>query len=100
MDKDAVDIPSNIMARILPLSYKCALLLAASSLPLQKNKKSSSTSQEFESLPSLVTTLCSVLDVLAKHVVLHDCIHIGWSIQIFALSVRFSLERERENQRH
>ena len=99
MDKDAVDIPSNIMARIfdfnfaerciLPLSYKCALLLAASSLPLQKNEKSSSTSQEFESLPSLVATLCSVLDVLAKHEVLHDCIHIGWSIQIFALSVSY-----------
>lgn len=99
IDKNAIDIPSNIMARILdlnfavryllPLSYQCALLLASSSLPSQHMNSASAKIQGCESLPSLVKTLCALLDVLAMHEVLHDCIHVGWSIQMIALSVSY-----------
>ncbi len=93
---------------ILPrgVSFLCRISVATSCRFFASitNKKSSSTSQGCESLSSLVATLCSVLDVLAKHEVLHDCIHIGWSIQIFALAVSYFvfgedfLWRERESK--
>jgi hypothetical protein len=114
IDKNSVNIPSNIMARILdlsfavkhllPLSYQCTLLLAASSLPSRHIKNPPATIQGREALPSLVATLCSMLGVLAKYEVLHDCIHVGWAIQMFALSISYFVfgedfhSRERESK--
>mmetsp|Transcript_38290 Transcript_38290/g.92360 ORF Transcript_38290/g.92360 Transcript_38290/m.92360 type:complete len:1482 (-) Transcript_38290:9-4454(-) len=97
MDKIAIDFPSNIMARILnqsfcarlllPLSFKCVLLLATSSFQQGANKSTSSLSQGSQSTLSLLAILSSVLDVLANNGFLSDCIHVGWAIQMLSFSI-------------
>ena len=99
IDENAANKPSNVMARVLdrnfamrfllPLAFQCTLLLAASSMPSPQNGSISVQTQGSHSALSLVTIIASVLDVLANNEVLRDCVHIGWAVQILALSLGY-----------
>ncbi|KAL3779286.1 hypothetical protein ACHAW5_003294 [Stephanodiscus triporus] len=93
IDKRATNVPSNVMARVfdqnfamrflLPLAFQCTLLLSALSKTSWRNE---SISAQIQGSQSVLLVLSSVLDVLANYEVLCDCIHMGWAVQIFALS--------------
>jgi hypothetical protein len=99
IDESAANKSSNVMARVLdrnfamrfllPLTFQCTLLLAASSMPSPQNGSISVQTQDSHSALSLVTIMASVLDVLANNEVLRDCVHIGWAVQILALSLGY-----------
>jgi len=95
IDNSVDDYSSNIMTRVLdkefalqfllPLSHRCALLLASSTPSLSKN--TSSHYQDNQSMQSLITILSSVLDVVADDGHLQECNHMGWALQILALTI-------------
>jgi len=97
IDKSVDDYSSNIMTRVLdnefalqyllPLSHRCALLLASSNPSLSRNNTSNAShEQDIQSIQTLITILTSVLDVVADNGYLKDC-NIGWALQMLALTV-------------
>jgi len=95
LDKASHDFCSNIFSRVLDqnfcagillhISFQSGLLLARSCTILQTS--TTPQSEGSQSMLSLVTILCSVLDLLASKGFLRGCVHIGWSIQMLLFSI-------------
>ena len=75
------------MRYLLPLAFRCTLLLAASSTPSQRTESISAQTQDSQAVQSIVTILFSVLEVLADNGLLRDCIHLGWAVRILAATI-------------
>jgi hypothetical protein len=74
---------------LLPLSHHCSMLLAKLSHPSSAAGHCSSAGKDSEAALSLITVLCSVFSLLAEDDLLVDCIHVGWSMEVLSLSIRF-----------
>ncbi|KAL3808013.1 hypothetical protein ACHAXA_004966 [Cyclostephanos tholiformis] len=97
IDRIDTNVSSDVLARVLdrnfatsfllPLAFRCTLLLATSSIPSDRNESISAETQGVQSVQSLIMILSSVLDVLADNGLLRGCIHMGWAVRILAASI-------------
>ncbi|KAL7485265.1 hypothetical protein ACHAW6_010864 [Cyclotella cf. meneghiniana] len=74
---------------LLALSHHCSMLLAKLSHRSSAAGHCSSAGKDSEATLSLITVLCSVFSLLAEEDLLVDCIHVGWSMEVLALSIKF-----------
>ena len=98
VDKTIENHSSNIMARVfdftfclkilLPLSYHCSKMLAATPMPLLQKACTPSHNETSQTTTlSLITILCSLLNVLAEECLLTECAHLGWAVEMLSFSV-------------
>ncbi|KAL3792119.1 hypothetical protein HJC23_013393 [Cyclotella cryptica] len=85
---------------LLPLSHHCSMLLAKVAHPPSVVGHRSPVGNHEESALSLITILCSVFSLLAEDDLLVDCIHVGWSMEVLSLSIRFFILCEKLTSTH